>query len=78
MKYFCCLYLQSVEYSKIVAQLKPGESEEVILSACQKLMLFFSHRPEQKQIYVSQNGFLPLMELLELPKNRVCIFTLVS
>ncbi|XBI59194.1 hypothetical protein VPH35_040312 [Triticum aestivum] len=63
--------LQSVEYSKIVAQLKPGESEEVILSACQKLMLFFSHRPEQKQIYVSQNGFLPLMELLELPKNRI-------
>ncbi|XP_010240555.1 MAP3K epsilon protein kinase 1 isoform X2 [Brachypodium distachyon] len=63
--------LQSVEYSKIVAQLKPGESEEVILSACQKLMLFFNHRPEQKQIYVSQNGFLPLMELLELPKNRI-------
>ncbi|XP_071682892.1 MAP3K epsilon protein kinase 1 isoform X4 [Lolium perenne] len=63
--------LQSVEYSKIVAQLKPGESEEVILSACQKLMLFFNHRPEQKKIYVSQNGFLPLMELLELPKNRI-------
>ncbi|KAL6651882.1 hypothetical protein ACP70R_010807 [Stipagrostis hirtigluma subsp. patula] len=63
--------LQSVEYSKIVAQLKPGESEEVILAACQKLLLFFSHRPEQKQIYVTQNGFLPLMELLELPKNRI-------
>lgn len=63
--------LQSVEYSKIVAQLNPGESEEVILSACQKLMLFFNHRPEQKKIYVTQNGFLPLMELLELPKNRI-------
>ncbi|KAL5214665.1 hypothetical protein ABZP36_003817 [Zizania latifolia] len=63
--------LQSVEYSKIVAQLKPGESEDVILSACQKLMWFFNHRPEQKKIYVSQNGFLPLMELLELPKNRI-------
>jgi hypothetical protein len=67
-----------VEYNKIVAQLKTGESEEVILSACQKLQLFFSHRPEQKQIYVTQNGFLPLMELLELPKNRVWNFTLVS
>ncbi|XP_062183894.1 MAP3K epsilon protein kinase 1-like isoform X2 [Phragmites australis] len=63
--------LQPVEYSKLVAQLKPEESEEVILSACQKLLLFFSHRPEQKQIYVTQNGFLPLMELLELPKNRI-------
>uniref|UniRef100_A0A0D9WAP2 non-specific serine/threonine protein kinase n=1 Tax=Leersia perrieri TaxID=77586 RepID=A0A0D9WAP2_9ORYZ len=63
--------LQSVEYSKIVAQLKPRESEDVILSSCQKLMLFFSQRPEQKQIYVSNNGFLPLMELLELPKNRI-------
>ncbi|RLM73739.1 MAP3K epsilon protein kinase 1-like [Panicum miliaceum] len=59
------------EYSKIVAQLKPGESEDVILSACQKLLLYFSHRPGQKQIYVTQNGFLPLMELLELPKNRI-------
>ncbi|KAF8769147.1 hypothetical protein HU200_006644 [Digitaria exilis] len=59
------------EYSKIVAQLKPGESEDVILSACQKLLVYFSHRPEQKQIYVTQNGFLPLMELLELPKNRI-------
>ncbi|CAL5014372.1 unnamed protein product [Urochloa decumbens] len=59
------------EYSKIVAQLKPGESEDVILSACQKLLLYFSHRPAQKQIYVTQNGFLPLMELLELPKNRI-------
>uniref|UniRef100_A0A0E0DJH7 Protein kinase domain-containing protein n=1 Tax=Oryza meridionalis TaxID=40149 RepID=A0A0E0DJH7_9ORYZ len=63
--------LQSVEYSKIVAQLKPGESEDVILSACQKLVSTFNQRPEQKQIYVSQNGFLPLMELLELPKNRI-------
>uniref|UniRef100_A0A0E0H6Z9 non-specific serine/threonine protein kinase n=1 Tax=Oryza nivara TaxID=4536 RepID=A0A0E0H6Z9_ORYNI len=63
--------LQSVEYSKIVAQLKPGESEDVILSACQKLVSIFNQRPEQKQIYVSQNGFLPLMELLELPKNRI-------
>ncbi|CAN6241246.1 unnamed protein product [Urochloa humidicola] len=59
------------EYSKIVAQLKPGESEDVILSACQKLLLYFSHRPGQKQIYVTQNGFLPLIELLELPKNRI-------
>ncbi|XP_062227004.1 MAP3K epsilon protein kinase 1-like isoform X2 [Phragmites australis] len=63
--------IQSVEYNKIVAQLKPTESEEVILSACQKLLLFFSHRPEQKQNYVTQNGFLPLMELLELPRNRI-------
>ncbi|ONM12669.1 MAP3K epsilon protein kinase 1 [Zea mays] len=63
--------LQSVEYSKIVAQLKPGESEDVILLACQKLLSIFSHRPEQKQIYMAQNGFLPLMELLEIPKNRI-------
>ncbi|CAN6236531.1 unnamed protein product [Urochloa humidicola] len=59
------------EYSKIVAQLKPGESEDVILSACQKLLLYFSHRPGQKQIYVTQNGFLPLIDLLELPKTRI-------
>ncbi|AQK46878.1 MAP3K epsilon protein kinase 1 [Zea mays] len=63
--------VQSVEYNKIVAQLRPGESEDVILLACQKLLSIFSYRPEQKHIYMAQNGFLPLMELLEIPRNRI-------
>ncbi|PWZ44267.1 MAP3K epsilon protein kinase 1 [Zea mays] len=63
--------VQSVEYNKIVAQLRPGESEDVILLACQKLLSIFSYRPEQKHIYMAQNGFLPLMELLEIPRNRL-------
>ncbi|KAJ6848234.1 MAP3K epsilon protein kinase 1-like isoform X3 [Iris pallida] len=64
-------HLQSVEFSKLVTLLKPEESEEVILSACQKLITFFFQRPEQKHVFVSQHGFLPLMELLEVPRNRV-------
>ncbi|XP_029121502.1 MAP3K epsilon protein kinase 1 isoform X3 [Elaeis guineensis] len=63
--------LQSVEFSKLVGLLKPEAPEDVILSACHKLMVFFTHRPEQKHVYMSQHGFLPLMELLEVPKNRV-------
>ncbi|KAJ6816401.1 MAP3K epsilon protein kinase 1-like isoform X1 [Iris pallida] len=64
-------HLQSVEFSKLVSLLKPEESEDVILSACQKLITFFFQRPEQKHVFMSQHGFLPLMELLEVPRNRV-------
>ncbi|KAJ3681199.1 hypothetical protein LUZ60_015688 [Juncus effusus] len=63
--------VQTVEFSKIVGLLKPEEPEEVILSACQKLVLFFTQRPEQKQTFMSQHGFLPLMELLDIPKHRI-------
>ncbi|XP_020246326.1 MAP3K epsilon protein kinase 1-like isoform X3 [Asparagus officinalis] len=63
--------LQSVEFSKLVGLLKPEESEDVILSACHKLNGFFIHRPEQKHVFMSQHGLLPLMELLDVPKNRV-------
>lgn len=52
--------------------LRPEESEEVIVSACQKLISIFHQRPEQKIVFITQHGLLPLMELLEVPKTRVC------
>lgn len=63
--------LQAVEFSKLVGLLKPEESEDSIISACQKLISFFNQRPEQKHVFLSQHGFLSLMELLDVPKNRV-------
>ncbi|KAL2329130.1 hypothetical protein Fmac_022557 [Flemingia macrophylla] len=63
--------LQAVEFSKLVGSLKPGESEDVIVSACQKLIGIFNQRPEQKIVFVTQHGFLPLADLLEVPKTRV-------
>ncbi|KAG9453114.1 hypothetical protein H6P81_006018 [Aristolochia fimbriata] len=63
--------VQAVEFGKLVGSLKPDESEDVIVSACQKLITFFQERPEQKLVFVTQHGLLPLMELLEVPKNRV-------
>lgn len=63
--------LQAVEFSKVVGSLKPNESEDTIVSACQKLIAFFQERPEQKIVFVNQHGLLPLMDLLEVPKNRV-------
>ncbi|XP_058086344.1 MAP3K epsilon protein kinase 1-like isoform X2 [Magnolia sinica] len=63
--------LQAVEFSKLVGSLKPEESEDVIVSSCQKLIAFFQERPEQKIVFVTQHGLLPLMELLEVPKHRV-------
>ncbi|XP_031372332.1 MAP3K epsilon protein kinase 1-like isoform X2 [Punica granatum] len=63
--------LQAVEFGRLVASLRPEEPEDVIVSACQKLIAIFHQRPDQKLVFVSQHGLLPLMELLELPNNRV-------
>uniref|UniRef100_A0A6N2MM33 Uncharacterized protein n=1 Tax=Salix viminalis TaxID=40686 RepID=A0A6N2MM33_SALVM len=37
----------------------------------QKLISIFHQRPEQKIVFITQHGLLPLMELLEVPKTRV-------
>ncbi|XP_059633399.1 MAP3K epsilon protein kinase 1-like [Cornus florida] len=63
--------LQAVEFSKLAALLRPDEPEDVIISTCQKLVNFFHQRPEQKIVFVTQHGLLPLMELLEVPRTRV-------
>ncbi|PON41696.1 Phosphorylase kinase, gamma catalytic subunit [Parasponia andersonii] len=65
------LFPQAVEFSRLVQSLKPEESEEVIVPACQKLIAIFHRCPEQKIFFVTQHGLLPLMELLEVPKTRV-------
>ncbi|KAK9106345.1 hypothetical protein Syun_022356 [Stephania yunnanensis] len=62
---------QAVEFSRLVGSLKPEESEEVIVTASQKLIVFFHERPDQKIVFVSQYGLLPLIDLLDVPKNRV-------
>ncbi|XP_073129923.1 MAP3K epsilon protein kinase 1-like [Henckelia pumila] len=64
-------HLQAVEFSKLVSSLRPDEPEDVIVSVCQKLNTFFRQRPEQKIVFITQHGFLPLMELLEVPRTRV-------
>ncbi|KAJ6774841.1 MITOGEN-ACTIVATED KINASE KINASE KINASE [Salix purpurea] len=63
--------LQAVEFSRLVGSLRPEESENVIASSCQKLVSIFHQRPEQKIVFITQHGLLPLMELLEVPKTRV-------
>ncbi|KAF9678659.1 hypothetical protein SADUNF_Sadunf07G0057900 [Salix dunnii] len=69
--------LQAVEFSRLVGSLRPEESEEVIVSACQKLISIFHQRAEQKIVFITQHGLLPLMELLEVPKTRV-IFSVLQ
>ncbi|KAK4261942.1 hypothetical protein QN277_004873 [Acacia crassicarpa] len=63
--------LQAVEFTKLVGSLRPDESEDVIVTACQKLIAIFHQRPEQKIVFVTQHGLLPLTDLLEVPKTRV-------
>uniref|UniRef100_A0A175YQP2 non-specific serine/threonine protein kinase n=2 Tax=Daucus carota subsp. sativus TaxID=79200 RepID=A0A175YQP2_DAUCS len=62
---------QAVEYSKLVATLRPDEPEDVIVYACQKLAAFFHERPEQKFVFLTQHSFLSLVELFEISENRV-------
>ncbi|CAH9081324.1 unnamed protein product [Cuscuta europaea] len=64
-------HLQAVEFTKLVSSLRPDEPDDVIVSACRKLMVFFHQRPEQIVVFVTQHGLLPLMELLEVPRIRV-------
>ncbi|XVF66979.1 hypothetical protein PTKIN_Ptkin10aG0083300 [Pterospermum kingtungense] len=63
--------LQAVEFSRLVGSLRPEESEDAIVTACQKLVAIFHQRPEQKIVFVTQHGLLPLMELLDVPRTRV-------
>ncbi|KAA3468005.1 Serine/threonine-protein kinase sepA [Gossypium australe] len=63
--------LQAVEFGRLAGSLRPEESEDAIVTACQKLIAIFHQRPEQKIVFVSQRGLLPLMELLDVPKTRV-------
>lgn len=63
--------LQAVEFSRLVGSLRPQEPEDVIVSACLKLISIFHQRPEQKGVFVTQHGLLPLMELLEVSRTRV-------
>ncbi|KAL3504016.1 hypothetical protein ACH5RR_033857 [Cinchona calisaya] len=73
-------HLQAVEFSKLVSSLRPDEQEDVIVSACQKLTVFFQQRPEQKIVFVTQHGLLPLLELLEVPRTHVicCVLQLLN
>ncbi|XP_039037990.1 MAP3K epsilon protein kinase 1-like isoform X2 [Hibiscus syriacus] len=63
--------LQAVEFSRLVGSLRPEESEDAIVTACQKLVAIFHQRPEQKTVFVTQHGLLPLMDLLDVPRTRV-------
>ncbi|XP_057828021.2 MAP3K epsilon protein kinase 1 isoform X2 [Cryptomeria japonica] len=62
---------QAIEVSKLVSMLKPMESEEKIVLACQKLLAIFQDYPDQKSIFVRQHGVMPLMEMFELKNNLV-------
>ncbi|KAK1385449.1 MAP3K epsilon protein kinase 1 [Heracleum sosnowskyi] len=64
-------HLQAVEFSKLVSTLRPNEPEDVVVSACRKIIAFFHQRPEQKYVFITQHGLLPLMELLENPRTGV-------
>ncbi|MCD7456439.1 MAP3K epsilon protein kinase 1 [Datura stramonium] len=67
----------AVEFSKLVSTLRTDEPEDVIVSACQKLIAFFHQRPDQKLVFVTQHGLLPLMELLEVMCSVLQVLNLI-
>ncbi|KAH9622910.1 hypothetical protein KSS87_021027 [Heliosperma pusillum] len=70
-EWLCRIPRSAVEFSRLVGSLRPEEPEDVIVNSCQKLIAFFHQRSEQKIVFITQHGFLPLMELLEVPRPRV-------
>ncbi|KAL8105615.1 hypothetical protein AgCh_029425 [Apium graveolens] len=62
---------KGVEYSRLILSLRPDEPEDVLVSACQKLTAFFHQSPEQRLGFLTQHGFVPLVELLEVPNIRI-------
>lgn len=62
---------QAMEITRLVSLLKPDEPEEAVISACQKLVAIFQEYPEQRAHLISQHGFIPLVEMLDVNNNRV-------
>lgn len=51
--------------------LKPEEQDEVVISACQKLVLILREFPNRKSHLISHHGLIPLMDMLETNSNKV-------
>ncbi|KAJ7540029.1 hypothetical protein O6H91_11G119200 [Diphasiastrum complanatum] len=62
---------QAMEVTRLIGLLKPEESEEAIITACQKLISMFCESPEQKSHLANQHGVMPLLEMLEVNNNRL-------
>lgn len=62
---------QALEVSRLMAMLKPDETEEVILSTCKKLSSIFQEFPKQKNDLMRPHGIIPLMDMLDVNNNRV-------
>ncbi|KAJ7536364.1 hypothetical protein O6H91_12G066000 [Diphasiastrum complanatum] len=62
---------QALEVTRLIGLLKPEESEEIVITACQKLISICRELPEQRTHLISQHGVMPILEMLELNNNRI-------
>ncbi|MCO5580002.1 hypothetical protein L7F22_033868 [Adiantum nelumboides] len=67
---------QSQEISRLIGLLKPEESEDSILRACQRLVSLLGEHPEQRAQVISQHGVTTFMDMLETKNNRVLLAVL--
>ncbi|KAI5067191.1 hypothetical protein GOP47_0017719 [Adiantum capillus-veneris] len=67
---------QSLEISRLIGLLKPEESEDSILRACQRLVSILGEHPDQKTHFISQHGVTTFMDMLETKNNRVLLSVL--
>eukprot|EP00003_Mantamonas_plastica_P025979 TRINITY_DN518_c1_g1_i1.p1 TRINITY_DN518_c1_g1~~TRINITY_DN518_c1_g1_i1.p1 ORF type:complete len:635 (-),score=238.30 TRINITY_DN518_c1_g1_i1:184-2088(-) len=54
-----------------ITLLQPGQSEEVILATCKKLIAVFRENPDQRSHLITHHGVIPIMEMLELSNPQV-------
>lgn len=66
-----CLLDQASEVNRLMGLLKPEEQDEVVISACQKLVLILREFPNRKSHLISHHGLIPLMDMLETNSNKV-------
>ncbi|KAG0567805.1 hypothetical protein KC19_7G162400 [Ceratodon purpureus] len=62
---------QALEVSRLMATMKPDETEEVLLASCQKLSSIFQEFPMQKKDLMMPHGIIPLMDMLDVNSNKV-------
>ncbi|KAG0560320.1 hypothetical protein M758_10G166700 [Ceratodon purpureus] len=62
---------QSSEFTRLMGMVKLEEHEELVISACQRLVLILREFPNQKSRLISRHGLIPLMDMLETSNNKV-------
>ncbi|TPX41255.1 hypothetical protein SeMB42_g05652 [Synchytrium endobioticum] len=64
----------SATVMELIAQLRPNESEEVLIMTCDQLVAIFKSNPEMRKNLITHHAVMPIVEMLEgCDKNGVLL-----